>query len=54
MKRADKQAANKAAHLARERKSQEAEGVAVTDDDGITGTDTDDVVTKHSRDRGGD
>ena len=43
MKRADKQAANKAAHLAREHKSQEAEAVAVAEDDGITGTDSDDV-----------
>ena len=39
----NKQAANKAAHLAREHKSQEAEAVAVAEDDGITGTDSDDV-----------
>jgi hypothetical protein len=54
VKRADKQAADKAAHLARERKSQEGEAVAVADDDGSTGPDSDEVVTKLSRDRGGD
>jgi hypothetical protein len=41
VKRADKQAADKAAHLARDRKSQDGEPVAVADDDGITGTDSD-------------
>jgi len=43
VKRADKQAANKAAHLTREHKSQEAEAVAVAEDDGITGPDSDNV-----------
>jgi hypothetical protein len=41
VKRADKQAADKAAHLARDRKSQDGEPVAVAGDDGITGTDSD-------------
>jgi hypothetical protein len=53
VKLADKQAANKAAHLARDRKSQEVEAVDVGDDDGITGTVSDQVVMKLSRDQGG-
>jgi hypothetical protein len=53
VKLADKQAANEAAHLARDRKSQEVEAVDVGDDDGITGTVSDQVVMKLSRDQGG-